>query len=162
MEYLDVLKDLFDTAGLWGVAISAFLSSTVLPGTSEVYALAYAADHPELILEILLTASIANTAGAMTTWGLGRVGARFAPVDTESARRLARWGVPVLFFSWVPVIGDGLTLAAGWIKTGFWASLFFVAAGKFARYAVLLWTAGQFFSWLWGAPVEELPGVTSI
>lgn len=39
--------------------------------------------------------------------------------------------------AWVPVIGDVLPLAAGWLKVGFWPALLWTALGKTARYAVL-------------------------
>ena len=41
---------------------------------------------------------------------------------------------PVLLLSWVPLIGDLLCVAAGWLRVNLIAALAFMAAGKFLRY----------------------------
>lgn len=38
--------------------------------------------------------------------------------------------------AWVPLVGDMLPLAAGWLRMGFWPVLFWTALGKTIRYAV--------------------------
>ena len=38
----------------------------------------------------------------------------------------------------IPIIGDGLPIAAGWLKLNAWKSSIILMAGKFARYAMLL------------------------
>jgi membrane protein YqaA with SNARE-associated domain len=48
-----------------------------------------------------------------------------------------RWGSPVLLLSWVPVIGDALCVAAGWLRLNIWWSVLFMALGKFGRYYIL-------------------------
>ena len=53
-----------------------------------------------------------------------------------------RYGQPVLLFSWVPVIGDPLTLAAGLLRMPWLPFLVYVTIGKAARYAVLVWIFG--------------------
>jgi len=35
-------------------------------------------------------------------------------------------------------VGDALVLAAGWLRMPFWASMFWVAVGKAARYLLLV------------------------
>ena len=62
----------FGNLGLFGVALSAFLSSTILPGTSEAAVIAYEAAFPGRTAALFLTATLMNTAGAMTSWALGR------------------------------------------------------------------------------------------
>jgi membrane protein YqaA with SNARE-associated domain len=39
--------------------------------------------------------------------------------------------------SWVPVIGDPLTVAAGFLREPFWSFLILVAIAKTARYVLL-------------------------
>ena len=95
----------FGNLGLLGVALSAFLSSTILPGTSEAAVIAYEAAFP------------------------GR---------EQTLAKLRRFGTPLLFFSWVPVIGDALSLGAGLIRTPFIPALLFTLLGKGARYAAIL------------------------
>jgi membrane protein YqaA with SNARE-associated domain len=41
--------------------------------------------------------------------------------------------------SWLPVIGDPLCVAAGWLRLHWFLSLVFIGIGKTARYAVLLY-----------------------
>ena len=40
--------------------------------------------------------------------------------------------------AWVPIIGDGLVLAAGWLKVGALSCLLWQAIGRFMRYAVVV------------------------
>jgi membrane protein YqaA with SNARE-associated domain len=47
-------------------------------------------------------------------------------------------GPPALLLSFLPLVGDALVLAAGWLKLPFWQSMAWVAAGKAARYLLLL------------------------
>jgi len=48
-----------------------------------------------------------------------------------------RRGAPVLLLSWVPLIGDALCVAAGWLRLNLWWSALFIALGKFGRYCVI-------------------------
>jgi membrane protein YqaA with SNARE-associated domain len=127
------------------LAISAFTSATILPGTSEALlaSLAIAPTAPYWML--LAVASIANVAGSCVNWIMGRVaaagGTRIAG-EGRAYRRAeafwARWGKWSLLASWVPVIGDPLTIVAGLLKLPFWQFVAIVAAAKTARYAVLI------------------------
>jgi len=130
---------------LWGLFLSAFVSSTLFPGGSEVVLGVLAAEgqnNPWLLLTI---ASLGNTLGALTTWLLGYLLARRLPLEAKLSEkrqralvRLRRWGSPVLLLSWLPVAGDPLCFAAGYLRLPFLASLFFIALGKVARYVMIL------------------------
>jgi membrane protein YqaA with SNARE-associated domain len=37
----------------------------------------------------------------------------------------------------VPIIGDALCVAAGWLRLSLWESVLFMALGKFARYYLI-------------------------
>lgn len=129
---------------LWGLFLSAFTSSTLLPGSSEAVLLLVAAKGSADKLLLLAVATTGNTLGGMSSWGLGRfIAWRFparqlADKERRGVARLRRWGSPVLLMSWLPVIGDPLCLAAGWLRTHWLSSLLFIAAGKAGRYAALL------------------------
>jgi len=45
-----------------------------------------------------------------------------------------RYGSPALLLSWVPIVGDPLCVAAGWLRLNPWLATLFIALGKFARY----------------------------
>jgi membrane protein YqaA with SNARE-associated domain len=129
---------------LWGLFLSAFVSSTLLPGGSEAVLMLLAANSAGDKLVLLAVATLGNTLGGMSSWALGRFIAwrfparRFAAKQQRAIARIQRWGSPALLMSWLPVVGDPLCLAAGWLRIHWLPSLAFIAAGKAARYAVLL------------------------
>ena len=132
-------------SGLGMVFMSAFASSTLLPGGSEVVlAVMTLTDqyNPWLLLAI---ASMGNTLGGMWSWGIGRLAGWKYPLSVvtepktqRAIRALRRWGSPILFLSWVPVVGDPLCVGAGWIRIHWRAALLWISLGKTARYAVIV------------------------
>ena len=135
-------------APLLGLAFSAFTSATLLPGTSEIVLVGLHASGAAASWALLLVASVANVAGSCINWVLGRFGAGFAgrrwfPASPAQLERASgwyrRWGWPSLLLSWVPVLGDPLTVVAGALRTPFPLFLMLVAIAKTARYAAVLW-----------------------
>lgn len=131
---------------LWGLFVSAFISSTLLPGGSEALLLALAANDVAPHDQLLLVATLGNTLGGMSSWGVGRLLAvRFSaekltkPAHVAALARVQKYGVSVLLFSWLPIIGDPLCVAAGWLKMNPLLSALLIGAGKAARYAALIW-----------------------
>ena len=133
-------------AGLWGLFFSAFLSATVLPGSSEVVMTALIAAYPELAWTALFVATAGNLSGAVLTFGMGLGGRqgyeRFQRVrideDKPLIRKLRRIGPPALVLSILPLVGDALVLAAGWFRMPFWQCLMWIAVGKGGRYLLLV------------------------
>lgn len=130
--------------------VSAFVSSTLAPGGSEAM-LAWLLIHSNTDHWWLWSSATAgNTLGAMTTWGLGFLASRGWSVDkfsrtATSGRALARvrrYGTSALLLSWLPVVGDGLCLAAGWLNLPWRLGLLMIALGKGLRYGALLWWLG--------------------
>jgi membrane protein YqaA with SNARE-associated domain len=137
----------YATTGVWGLFASAFISSTLAPGGSEVV-LAYLVKQAEIPAPVLLfVATVGNTLGAVTTWLLGLWTARKYPLDRllqddkrhHSVLTVRRWGVPLLLLSWLPVVGDGFCFAAGWLRLSFPACLIAIALGKLWRYAAIVY-----------------------
>lgn len=138
-----------DHLDLWGLFLSAFISATLFPGGSEVVlaALAHLKQHdPWLLLAI---ATLGNTLGGLSTFLLGGWLARRIPLlHAQTARpperkaaavqRLRQWGAPALLFSWLPILGDPMCFAAGWLRINALQAALFIAVGKAARYAVIL------------------------
>ena len=129
---------------LLGLFLSAFLSSTVLPGSSEVVFVVLATQGELPTWSLLATATAGNTLGGMSSWALGWLIGWWYPLNelTKPAQRLAvervrRWGNPVLLLSWVPFIGDPLCIAAGWLRMGWVRVLVCIGIGKGCRYVVL-------------------------
>lgn len=117
-------------AGLFG---AAFLSATLLPGGSEVALAAFLAHWPERTWLAVAVATAGNTLGGLTSFALGS----FLPVARTSTRAvdlLRRYGVPMLLLSWLPVIGDALCVASGWLRHPWLAAGAAIATGKLLRY----------------------------
>jgi membrane protein YqaA with SNARE-associated domain len=50
---------------------------------------------------------------------------------------LQKYGGITLLLAWVPIIGDPLCVAAGWLRLNPWLCALFIAIGKFARYWIV-------------------------
>lgn len=94
----------------------------------------------------LIVATIGNSLGGLTNYGLGMFGntlwlKRFG-VKKEKLmtfqNRIQKHGYLIAFFSWVPFIGDPMTIALGFFKVPFIPVLTFIIIGKFLRYLVLV------------------------
>ena len=48
-------------------------------------------------------------------------------------------GIWDLLFSWLPIIGDGLCFAGGWLRLAFWPACLLIMLGKLGRYAAIVW-----------------------
>jgi membrane protein YqaA with SNARE-associated domain len=126
--------------------MSALAASTVLPMSSEVVLGALAASGTSDRALLLAVATAGNTLGAVVNYGIGRYAAtwrgRLPSLDDAKFERASRcfncWGVWCLLFSWLPVIGDPLTLVAGVLRTPFVPFLLLVLVGKAARYLFIL------------------------
>lgn len=123
---------------LAGLVVYSFLAATLLPGGSEIALFAYLRAAPDQAALALTLATVANTAGGMTSYLCGRCLPRWQRLETvPHAAALRRWGGPALLLAWAPIVGDLLCVAAGWLKLNWPACLVFMALGKFARYALV-------------------------
>jgi membrane protein YqaA with SNARE-associated domain len=125
--------------GLLALALVAFIAASVVPLSSEAVLLGVLSAQPQQFWLALGVATMANTAGSMTTYWLGRVGKRM-PHPAQLDRHVQwfeRYGSPSLVLAWVPFVGDVLVLVAGWLRLNPWSCLLWVAVGKGARYAIL-------------------------
>ncbi len=138
-------------AGLW---FSAFLAATLLPAQSEagLAFLVASGDYAPVLL--VLVASFGNVAGAVVNWLLGRQldrfqGRRWFPVKVGLLARAKEWygkfGVWSLLFSWMPIIGDPLTLVAGFFRVPLGLFVLVVACAKTGRYLVVAALALEMF-----------------
>ncbi len=136
--------------------IGSLLASTLVPGGVEVllYYMYQSAGYSFALL--LAVATAGNTLGGIITYFMGMVlnhglsGTSWHhkiqgmfKLNDKALIRVRKWGVPVLFFSWMPVIGDPLCLAAGYLRLPVWPSMIMIFISKFIRYLVLLWAFTQ-------------------
>ncbi len=122
-------------AGLAGLFLSSFLSATLLPGGSEIVFVAVIQQLPEHWPAALSIATLGNTLGGMSTYALARLLPQRA--DTRRLHWVQRYGSPALLLSWLPLIGDALCAAAGWLRLSWAACMLWMAVGKGLRYATL-------------------------
>lgn len=114
---------------------SSFLAATLLPGGSEAVLFAVLKLHPEQFWPALAVATLGNTLGGLSSYLLGRLIPQNKPM--KGLATVQRWGSPALLLSWVPLLGDPLCVAAGWLRLNPWWATLFIAVGKFGRYWVI-------------------------
>ena len=120
-------------AELLGLAGACFLAATLVPLPSEGALLAYLHFRPDHTALAVAVATAANSAGGMTSYLIGRL----FPQKSLQPRALAwvqRYGAPATFLAFLPILGDALCLAAGWLRVRWTGMLAFSAAGRLARY----------------------------
>ena len=115
---------------------ASFVAATLFPLPSEAALFAYLKAHPDEALLGVGIATVGNTMGGMTTYVIGRLLPN-RQLNARAVRVLHRWGAAATFFAWLPVIGDALSAAAGWLRVNWLAALVFMAAGRLSRYIVV-------------------------
>jgi membrane protein YqaA with SNARE-associated domain len=133
--------DLTADTSLWGLFVAAFVSATILPGNSEIVLVAVVAKFPDLLWQSVLIATLGNTLGGMTSYAIGLVVPNKA--EGRAIAWLRRYGEWMLLLSWIPLIGDALCVAAGWLRINPFLAMSMMAIGKFARYLALA------YGWAW-------------
>ena len=124
-------------AGLWSMFAASFIAATLVPLSSEAVLFALLKLHPDLLVPAVAVATLGNTLGGMSSYLIGRFIAQKNPLNQLA--RMRRWGAPAMMLAWLPVVGDALCVAAGWLKLNWLAVLLFQAAGRLARY----WAVAQ-------------------
>jgi membrane protein YqaA with SNARE-associated domain len=123
-------------AELAALFAASFIAATVFPLPSEAALFAYLKLHPERAVLAVAVATVGNTAGGMTSYLIGR----FIPqkkLHSKAIERVRRYGAPVTVLAWLPIVGDALSVAAGWLRMNWLLVLAFMAAGRLARYLVV-------------------------
>ena len=129
-----------ETNSLWALFGSSFLAATLLPVSSEAVLFAVLKTQPGIVWPAIGVATLGNTLGGLSSYIIGRVIPQKFDNNKGFSRGLARvrqYGAPVLLLSWLPIIGDPLCLAAGWLRLNPWYCALYIALGKFARYWVI-------------------------
>lgn len=133
--------------GYPGLFLAALVAATLLPAQSEILLLAMVESEKFEPALLLLAASLGNILGSVINWAIGRFlarhrGAPWFPVSEDAMakaeRRYRRFGELSLLLSWLPIVGDPLTLIAGVLRTPFPRFLLLVAIAKAGRYLVLM------------------------
>lgn len=136
-----------------GLFLSSLAAATVLPVQSEIALVGLLAAGRHAWWMLVLVASLGNIFGSVINWGLGRLLTRLEgrrPVSNQAQDARPR-GMLVQTLrplvaaavSWLPVVGDPLTIVAGALREPLPVFLALVTAAKVARYlAVAALTLG--------------------
>lgn len=137
---------MFELTSYIGLFIAAFGAASLLPMQSEAVLVSMLWSGQYSVALLLLVATTGNVLGSVLNWLLGRSVERFrhkrwfpvSAIKLEKAQRFyRRYGRWSLLLSWVPVIGDPLTLIAGVMREPLWRFLLIVTLAKGVRYALL-------------------------
>lgn len=139
--------------GYWGMLIAGFLSGSIFPLSSEAVLLGLDAAglHP---IPLVVYGSIGNIAGSLLNYGIGRMGRldwieKYLHVKKESIDKAVRFmnggGAWMGFFSFLPVIGEGITIALGLMRANILITTVSISIGKIIRYLILAWSLSFFF-----------------
>jgi len=136
-----------DVLALLSLFFAALLAATLIPAQSEALLLGLMWSGSHAVALLWLVATVGNVLGSVLNWLLGRylnhhAGHRWFPFSAKQMARASdgyqRWGYWSLLASWVPIIGDPLTLAAGILREPLWRFILIVTLAKGGRYLVLI------------------------
>ena len=134
-------------SGYLGLFFAAFGAATLLPMQSEAVLVGLLLTEQYSAGWLLAVATTGNVLGSAVNWVFGRYIERYRhkrwfPVSAkklqqaqDSYQKYGRWS---LLLSWMPIIGDPLTVVAGVMREPFWRFMLIVSIAKFSRYLVLV------------------------
>ena len=143
------------TAILAGLFLTAFAAATLFPAQSETVLSALIVQNNFPLWLLITVASVGNVLGSCVNWGFGRYLESFknktwfpfkeGALEKAQARyrKYGRWS---LLLSWVPFIGDPITVVAGVMKEKFPVFLLFVTLAKTGRYLILAYIVSYGFA----------------
>ena len=126
--------------------VAAFVAATIIPAQSELLLAALLAAGRFEVAVLLAAATAGNVLGSLVNWLIGReladhASARWFPASERAMRRAEAWftrfGPAVLLLSWLPIVGDPLTLIAGVLRMRLVPFLVIVTIAKGCRYLLL-------------------------
>ncbi len=135
----------FSELGYVGLFLASFLAATILPFSSEVVLvfLLLKSVNPIILISV---ATFGNVLGSFVNYLIGIMGNSFVITKIsktsendflKAKQRFKKYGVFSLFFAWVPIIGDPLTVVAGVLKINILLFFVLVTSGKLIRYIIV-------------------------
>lgn len=127
--------------------ISAFAAATILPAQSEALLAYQVSISPDAVVQLIAVATLGNVLGATFNWCLGRLtenlrAKKWFPVNEKqlhkAERFYGRYGRYSLLLSWVPIIGDPITIVAGILREPLLSFVLLVTIAKCARYVFVV------------------------
>jgi membrane protein YqaA with SNARE-associated domain len=131
--------------GLLALFLLSFAASTFVPLGSEWLLIALISRGLP-VGQLIVTATLGNSLGACTSYVIGLWGGpmlinKVLRLDQDKVEKAiafyTKYGSWSLLFSWLPIVGDPLCLAAGLLRLQFPRFTGLVVLGKAARYTVV-------------------------
>ena len=131
----------------------SFLAATILPFSSEILLSTMYMTDSFQTLNLLVIASLGNISGSIVNWYLGKKinlyqRRKWFPVSSDRLKKseyyFQKYGLWSLLLSWVPIIGDPITLFAGILNVRFQIFVILVSISKISRYVFVLYLASLF------------------
>lgn len=128
---------------MFAAALIAGTFLPFLPGSSELVLGGFLAAGQGAPWALVLSATVGNVAGAVVNYFMGLLvsdlaGRRWFPATEaqmeRASERFNRYGVWILLLTWLPLVGDIITVVAGLLRTNFKIFLPLVTIGKLVRY----------------------------
>jgi len=146
------MLDGFVEYGYIGLFIASFLAATILPFGSEfvfVTLIAMGLDP----WTCTIVASVGNWLGGMTNYYLGRLGKlewieKYLKIPKEKIDKIQTFlegkGAFMAFFSFLPIVGDVIAVALGYMRANVYIVNITMLLGKFARYVAIMYGISLF------------------
>ncbi|MEE4687609.1 YqaA family protein [Pseudomonas alliivorans] len=137
---------MFEFSSYFGLFMAALGAATLLPMQSETVLAGMLLSQAYPAAVLLLVATAGNVLGSVLNWLLGRSIIRLrhkrwfpaSEAQLEKAQRFyLTYGYWSLLLSWVPLIGDPLTVIAGVLREPLWRFVLIVTLAKGARYLIV-------------------------
>jgi membrane protein YqaA with SNARE-associated domain len=133
--------------GYLGLFLASFLAATILPFSSDavLVGILVMGGNPWISIGV---ASIGNWLGGMTNYFLGKLGKiewieKYLKIRKEKIDKIRLWlegkGAFMSFFSFLPVIGDMIPIALGYMRANVYIVSISMFIGKTLRYIVIMY-----------------------
>lgn len=141
--------------GYWGLLLASFLAATILPFSSEVVFAALIATGADVWTSIAY-ATVGNSLGGATCYYLGRLGKiewleKWFKINREKINNMIsaihNKGAIMGFFGSLPVVGDLILVALGFMRANIPVVLLSMTIGKFLRYLIIAFGTDRILSW---------------
>lgn len=142
---MDAIVNFLLAYGYFGMFAAAFLAGSILPFSSEAVMAGLRLVGLN-VWPLVVCATIGNTLGGVLNYGMGRLGKdkwiygmlKTNPERLEKSKNfINKYGAWVGLLSWVPVIGDVITIALGLLRVNFWKTILTIFIGKAFRFIVI-------------------------
>ena len=150
---MDAIVDFLIQYGYFGMFLAAFLAASIVPFSSEAVMVGLQVAGLDPVM-LLVWGTVGNVGGSMFNYCIGRLGRmewieKYLGVKPERVERAQHWmerkgawlgGILCV----VPVIGDAISVALGFMRANWLICLVSITIGKLVRYAILVYTVTLF------------------